>query len=101
MHSEMSGNSGSGGDSDSSSQDSLIHSIQTVNVPILTKNGRSHSKSVETSQDRLIRSNSLLQSVLSIGKRWKLATIPISQNELIDRLKKVLTLAIDVTVFTG
>ena len=93
-------NSGSGGDSDSSSQDSLVNSVQTVNFPIL-KSGTSHRKSVETSQDRLVRSNSLLQSVLSIGKRKKLATIPISQNELIERLKKVLTLAIDLTVFTG
>ena len=97
---ELFGGSGSGGDSDSSSQDSLVSSVQTVNFPIL-KTGTSHRKTVETSQDRLIRSNSLLQSVLSIGKRKKLATIPISQNELIDRLKKVLTLAIDLTVFTG
>ena len=98
-YTEVSGNSGSGGDSDSS-HDSFINSVRSVNVPIL-KTGHSRTKAMETSQDRMVRSNSILQSILSVGKRRKLATIPISQSELVDRLKKVLTLAIDLAVFTG
>ena len=97
--SELSGNSGSGGESDSS-HDSFINSARTVNFP-LGNTGSSLAKSVEASQDRMVRSNSLLQSILSVGKRRKLATIPISQSELIDRLKKVLILAIDLAVYTG
>ena len=98
-YSELSGNSGSGGESDSS-HDSFINSARTVNFP-LGNTGSSLAKSVEASQDRMVRSNSLLQSILSVGKRRKLATIPISQSELIDRLKKVLILAIDLAVYTG
>ncbi|KAK3604703.1 hypothetical protein CHS0354_008265 [Potamilus streckersoni] len=60
----------------------------------------SRAISMDVTHRRLNRSNSLLQSVLSIGKRKKLATIPISQNELIDRLKKLLIFATDLAMYT-
>ena len=97
----MSAQSGSGGDSDSS-QESFQSSASnhTVNLPVL-KHGYSKHRSHDISQNRLVRSNSLLQTVLSIGKRKKLATIPISQNELIDRLKKMIQMAVDTALFAG
>lgn len=101
-YNEISANSGSG-DSDSSLESGVtgsMYSTHTVNLPV-TKESYSRTKSVDISQGRLMRSNSLLQTVLSIGKRRKLSTIPVSQNELIERLKKVITLAIDSAMFAG
>ncbi|XP_053374768.1 lysosomal-trafficking regulator-like isoform X2 [Mercenaria mercenaria] len=99
-YNETPANSGSG-DSDSS-QDSWftgsIHSTHTVNLPV-NKQSYSRTKSMDISHGRLMRSNSLLQTVLSIGKRKKLVTVPISQNELIERLKKVITFAVDSAMF--
>ena len=96
---EMFTNTSSGGDSDSS-QDSLQMSSRTVNFP-LTKKATSQNRSLDISQGRLARSNSLLQTVFSIGKRKKMATIRVSQKELIDRLIKLICVAVDTCIFSG
>lgn len=89
------------GDSDSSS-DSVPPGMYSSSVPSQAGAGPSRHKSVDISHGRLARSNSLLQTVFShIGKRKKQATIPISQNELIDRLKKLIVFSVDTAVFLG
>lgn len=89
-------NSGSGGDSDSS-QESWSHITHTSG----SKHSYSFTKSVDISQGRSTKANSLLQTVLSIGKRKKLSTVPISQNELVERLKKMISFAVDSAVYSG
>ncbi|XP_060592909.1 lysosomal-trafficking regulator-like isoform X2 [Ruditapes philippinarum] len=92
-------NSGSG-DSDSSQDSWLtgsIYSNRTVNLPVTKSYNR--TKSIDISYGARARSNSLLQTMLSIGKRKKLVTVPITQNELIERLKKVITFAVDSAMF--
>jgi hypothetical protein len=94
-------NSGSG-DSDSSQDSWLtgsIYSNHTVNLPVTKSYNR--TKSIDISYGARARSNSLLQTMLSIGKRKKLVTVPITQNELIERLKKVITFAVDSAMFAG
>ncbi|KAH3864735.1 hypothetical protein DPMN_027761 [Dreissena polymorpha] len=95
--------SGSGGDSDSGLYDSATSgSAHTVNIPPANTKVK-RATSLDVSKGKVIqRSDSLLQAVLSqIGKKKKQATEPISQSDLIDRLKKVVTFATDITMFSG
>ena len=88
------------GDSDSSSESLQSGSMNSGNLAM--QKGTRRQKSVDISHGRLNRSNSLLQTVFShIGRRKKQATIPISQNELIDRLKKLIVFSVDTAVFSG
>ena len=93
--------SASGGDSDSSQDSSWqMGSIRTVNLP-LRKAAYKRGMSLDVTVGKS-RSSSILQSVFStIGLRRKFELKPVSQNEMVDRLKKLVTMAVDTVVLAG
>ncbi|XP_052767805.1 lysosomal-trafficking regulator-like isoform X2 [Mya arenaria] len=93
------GTSGSGAESDSS-QDSLHSgSVHKVNVPV-RKHGYGRTLSLEMSLGKSPKSSSLLQTMFSHIKRKKHELKPLNQNELIERLKRIIALTVETAVYT-
>ncbi|KAL4238058.1 hypothetical protein ACF0H5_002769 [Mactra antiquata] len=96
-YTDGSANSGSG-DSDSSQESWSLGSSLSSHISA-SKQSFGLTKSVDVTHGRQSKGNTLIQTVLSLGKWKKLCTAPISQGELIERLKKMISFTVDTSVY--